>query len=39
VANTSNNGEAEVPKASDPIQAMVVDDSAIVRSLISRMLN
>jgi two-component system chemotaxis response regulator CheB len=39
VANISNTGAANAPKGSDPIQAMVVDDSAIVRGLISRMLN
>ena len=39
MANISNTGAANAPKGSDPIQAMVVDDSAIVRGLISRMLN
>ena len=39
MANTSNNGASNTPKAADPIQAMVVDGSAIVRGLISRMLN
>ena len=39
MAITSNTSAPVAQKGSDPIQAMVVDDSAIVRGLISRMLN